>query len=340
MAEYDSPWKNMLEDFFPQFLAFFFPSAAKEIDWPRGFEFRETELQKVSRDAAVGKLLVDKLIRVNRKARSDGRVHLHIEIQGNRQGSFPRRVFHYYTRLAHLLGGQVVSLVVLADMQPRWRPNRYETALWGQHLRWTFPMVKITDYLDEWEQLESDPNPFATVVRAHLKAKQTGRDIEDRYAWKLRLIKQLYNRQKPKAEFVALFNFIDWVLDLPENLEKRIEREILEIEEEMNVDYVSTIERRAEARGIALGEAKGEARGIALGEAKGEARGIALGEAKGEKKALRATLETLLRARFNDLPLCTRTRIREATVVELNAWIPNCLLATSLEDVFETKDHT
>ncbi|QTD47763.1 hypothetical protein [Sulfidibacter corallicola] len=185
-----------------------------------------------------------------------------------------------------------------------------------------------------------------------MKAKQTGRDIEDRYAWKLRLIKQLYDRRKPKAEFVALFNFIDWVLDLPENLEKRIEREILEIEEEMNVDYVSTIERRAEARGIALGEAKGEARGIALGEAKGEARGIALGEAKGvargialgeakgEEKALRATLETLLRARFDVLPPWTLTRIQEATVVDLNAWIPNCLLATSLEDVFETKDHT
>ncbi|CAM2066284.1 hypothetical protein SCOR_12960 [Sulfidibacter corallicola] len=90
----------------------------------------------------------------------------------------------------------------------------------------------------------------------------------------------------------------------------------------MNVDYVSTIERRAEARGIALGEAKGEARGIALGEA------------KGEEKALRATLETLLRARFDDLPPWTLTRIREATVAELNASIQNFVCAKSLEDVF------
>ncbi len=38
--DYDSPWKEILEDYFQDFMAFFFPLAAAEIDWPRGFESR------------------------------------------------------------------------------------------------------------------------------------------------------------------------------------------------------------------------------------------------------------------------------------------------------------
>ena len=36
MADYDSPWKEMLDGYFPAFMAFFFPAAAAEIDWSRG----------------------------------------------------------------------------------------------------------------------------------------------------------------------------------------------------------------------------------------------------------------------------------------------------------------
>ena len=32
MADYDSPWKEMLDGYFPAFMAFFFPAAAAEID--------------------------------------------------------------------------------------------------------------------------------------------------------------------------------------------------------------------------------------------------------------------------------------------------------------------
>jgi hypothetical protein len=38
MADYDSPWKEMLDGYFPAFMAFFFPAAAAEIDWSRGYE--------------------------------------------------------------------------------------------------------------------------------------------------------------------------------------------------------------------------------------------------------------------------------------------------------------
>jgi len=36
-TDYDSPWKEMLERYFPEFMAFFFPKAHHEIDWARIF---------------------------------------------------------------------------------------------------------------------------------------------------------------------------------------------------------------------------------------------------------------------------------------------------------------
>ncbi|MEP7338140.1 MAG: hypothetical protein ABI977_10385, partial [Acidobacteriota bacterium] len=37
-ADYDSPWKDVLDLFFEDAMAFFFPQAPAQIDWPRGYE--------------------------------------------------------------------------------------------------------------------------------------------------------------------------------------------------------------------------------------------------------------------------------------------------------------
>jgi hypothetical protein len=37
--DYDSPWKEALEHWFPEFLALLFPSISAEVDWLRGYQF-------------------------------------------------------------------------------------------------------------------------------------------------------------------------------------------------------------------------------------------------------------------------------------------------------------
>jgi hypothetical protein len=62
--DYDSPWKNILDLQFEEFMAFFFPSAHAQIDWQAGHEFLDKELQKIALDAALGRRVVDKLVKV------------------------------------------------------------------------------------------------------------------------------------------------------------------------------------------------------------------------------------------------------------------------------------
>jgi hypothetical protein len=56
-ANYDSPWKEALEQYFEAFLAFFFPHLHTEINWQRGYEFLDKELQQILKQAEVGQYL-------------------------------------------------------------------------------------------------------------------------------------------------------------------------------------------------------------------------------------------------------------------------------------------
>ena len=42
--DFDSPWKEVLEAYFEDFLRFFFPVAADGIDWQAGYRFLDKEL--------------------------------------------------------------------------------------------------------------------------------------------------------------------------------------------------------------------------------------------------------------------------------------------------------
>jgi len=60
-TDFDSPWKDILEQYLPDCLAFFFPQAHAAIDWERGYSFLDKELQQIVREAEIGRQVADKL---------------------------------------------------------------------------------------------------------------------------------------------------------------------------------------------------------------------------------------------------------------------------------------
>ena len=63
--EYDSPWKDAVEQYFPEFMPFYFPAAYAEIDWTQKHGFLDPELRAMVQDAELGKRFVDKLVRLS-----------------------------------------------------------------------------------------------------------------------------------------------------------------------------------------------------------------------------------------------------------------------------------
>ena len=80
MADYDSPWKTVLERYFAEFLAFFFPEAHAGIDWTQGYTLLDKELQKVVRDAKLGRRWADSLVRVTGADGQEDWVLVHVEV--------------------------------------------------------------------------------------------------------------------------------------------------------------------------------------------------------------------------------------------------------------------
>jgi hypothetical protein len=255
-AEYDNPWKTIIELYFRQFLAFFFPMIEADIDWSYPPIFLDQELQKIVRDGEIGKRYADKLVQVRTLSGEDAIVVCHIEVQSQQEAIFPRRMLTYNYRLRDRYNCTIVSLALLADNSSTWRPSNYQDSRWGCSINFEFPIVKLLDYKDDWDALEQNENPFAIVTMAHLKTKETHKDPEARKRWKFRLTTMLYDRGYKKQDILELYNFLDYMMTLPESLSQQFDIELEAFEETKKMKYVTTIERRAEARGLEIGEAR------------------------------------------------------------------------------------
>ena len=146
MPDYDSPWKEILESYFPDFMAFFFPQAHQAIDWPKGYESLDKELQQIVRDAELGKRLADKLMKVWRLNGEEQIVLIHTEIQASHDPAFAKRMYTYNYRLFDRYDRPVVSLAVLGDESQASRPDTYRYTLWGCEVGIRFPAIKLIDY--------------------------------------------------------------------------------------------------------------------------------------------------------------------------------------------------
>ena len=263
--DYDSPWKNILESYFEEFMQFFFPDAARDINWSHVYEFWDKELQQVVRDANLGRRYADKLVRVWRNSGEQKLVLVHIEIQGQRDTDLAERMFVYNYRCYDRFKQPVASLAVLADESAEWRPNSFSYGFWGSETSIRFPVVKLTDYRNQIEMLETSDNPFALATLAHLETQQTRKNAFMRFESKLRFTRSLYIRGWSREKIIELFHFIDWIMQLPSELEDKLWVEINKIEEEGKMPYISSVERIGYRRGLDEGEIKGRKEYIGLG---------------------------------------------------------------------------
>ncbi|MBX7236794.1 MAG: hypothetical protein K1X65_20610 [Caldilineales bacterium] len=279
--DFDSPWKEALEQYFQEFTAFFFPQAFADIDWDKGYEFLDKELQQIARDAAVGQRHVDKLVKLWRLGGDETWVLLHIEVQSQGQSGFAERMYIYNHRLFDRYHRLVASMAVLGDERPNWRPGFFGYELWGCKVDFSFPTVKLLDFRQQWQLLEANDNPFAIVVMAHLKAQETRQDQEGRKDWKLSLIRRLYEQGYNRRDILNLFRFIDWIMRLPAGLEDDLWQEVRHYEEAMNMEYITSIERigmkKGYEQGIQQGIQQGVQQGIQQGIQQGVIAGIELG---------------------------------------------------------------
>ena len=179
-------------------------------------------------------------------------------------------------------------------------------------------MVKLRDWAGERAALEADPNPFAAIVLAHLAAQDTRQDVVARSLAKFALTRRLYNLGYDKNQILTLFNFIDWMLQLPDALAIQFRDALQQFEEERTMSYITSIER--------------------LGREEGREEGLREGRKEGREEALR---EGLLKAltfglefKFGEAALQLMPELEALTTAEqIEAVLDRLRTATNLDEV-------
>ncbi len=314
---YDSPWKEAIEHYFQEFMAFYFPDAYRSVDWSKEHIFLDQELRAIVQDAELGTRFVDKLVRVTELSGSESWIYIHVEVQGTRQTEFSKRMFVYNYRIFDRYEKPVASLAVLADQHKHWKQTSYGYNVLGCRLTLDFPVAKLTDYDEKLDELLASENAFGLITAAHILTRKTRKKHQERYEAKLLLIKILYQRHWDKQRVINLLTVVDWLMTLPAWLDTKVWQEIETIEEIEKMQYITSIERI----------------GIAKGRVEGQVEGIAKGRVEGETKLLKRLLER----RFGALPAWATEKLSNASESSLEAWGEAVLTAPTLDAVFSDR---
>jgi hypothetical protein len=301
--DYDSPWKEAIDAFFPPFMALFFSTVHALIDWDRPYEFLDAELRQITGDSAVGRRQADRLVKVMSRAGHEVWLLLHIEVQGRADAHFPERMFQYWYRIYDRFGGiETISLALLTNDRTPGETNEYRRERDGVGLRFSFRVHSLLS----WGQAEliqrAADNPFAVVALAQLAAHRRGSGPE-RKARKADIIALLYRYRYERDTARKLLRFIDWLIRLPRPLELALRRELAELEEQTKMSYVTSWERFAREEGRQEGEAR--------------------------------SLLRLLQLKFGPLDPDLTARIQTAEPAQLEVWLDRVLTASGPREVFD-----
>ena len=286
----DAIWKETFQEFFPECLDRFYPRVAGIVDWSKPVRFLDKELREMLGDSPRPRQFVDILAEAHLKDGTLGWILIHVEVQSTVDSEFSSRMLFYHVALFRRFKRQVISLAVLADPDPKWRPNRLETGIGDMGIRFVFPICKLSDFTET--ELEADLNPVSFVILAERIARRHRKDPSARRVGKLALIRRLvrmleakgYSRQKG----LALTRVIEWAIPLPPVEEERLIKDMQQIEAEIPRTYLTCFER------YALHKATEEAR----------QKGLHEGRQEGRQDGMRAgwveALKALVSVRFPD----------------------------------------
>ena len=302
VIDFDNPWKEAIFKKFEAFMQFFFPAAHEQIDWTHKVVFLETELRIISKKAKSGMRRADALAKVHLKDGREQWVLIHIEVQSQRDQKFAERMYIYNYRIFERYKRRVASFAILADEHDDWRPCEYSHEILGTRSTLQFSTAKLRDFRFNFDALRNHTNPFASLVFAHLKTQETRGLPSERLTWKISLLKNLFRCGMSKDDIREMIRVVDWLMDLPDNLQIEFESKLKELEEPNPMAYVTTFEKWGRRDGIEIGLKRGRRLGKKEGLESGLEKGREEGREEGRVVELRSRINALLELRFGNVP--------------------------------------
>ena len=254
-SDYDGAWKELLRSHLRESVENCFPILAELIDWNFEPEWLDKEISQIVGQSGHKNREVDVLFKVRLRNGHDQWILCHLEIQTSYEADFAFRLDLYHSGLKWMFRQEILTLVILADLRPSWRPNEHRFELGGFLNHRRFPVCKILDRLaSDWV---NNVSLVAHVAKAQIEALRTSGDPESRFNAKTQLVRNLYTLGYSSDRIREVFRLIDWMMRLRGDLDRRFKQDLVAYEEELRMPYVTSIERLAKEEGREEGREEG-----------------------------------------------------------------------------------
>lgn len=289
--DHDRLFKELIENFFSDFIDLFFPEIYEQIDFNK-VQFLKQELFT---DITVGeKHYIDLLIETKLK-KEDGIILIHIETQANYQSYFAERMFIYFSRLYQKYRTRIIPIAVFSYDEIKDEPSNFQME---------FPFIKVLDFnyytielkKKNWRDYIKSNNPVAAALMSKM-----GYNEKEKVQIKLEFLRMITKMQLDIAKITLLTGFFETYLKLNIEEERQLEKAINQLnpkEAEKMLELTTSWHEKGREEGIMIGMEKGMEKGIEKGIEKGElkkAREMA-------KELIKDNMAVELIAKYTKLP--------------------------------------
>lgn len=217
MVSRDTLWKGIIEDLIDHMLRFFFPKDVHLIDFERGFEFLDKELEQLMPVSEAKLRRADKLIKAWHKNGEEHWFLFHVEVQGYADPAFAKRMFQSAYRIQDRYERPITALAIYTDSQKKFHVNEYRYEFWGTEIIYRFNAFALPDHSPE--ELAASDNVFAIVLEAARMGLR--RSVKDDVIMnmKLSIVRRLVERGYDVNTVRKISNFIRYYVHFakPEN---------------------------------------------------------------------------------------------------------------------------
>lgn len=207
----DEKWKSLISKYLKDFLSFFMSDLYKEVDFSKGYEFLDGELNKIKIKSKSKNRRSDRLIKIYLKDGTEQYLLVHIEIQGYYEENFSDRMFTYYYRISDLHKTRnITAISIYTEDIKDFKPNKFENNIFGTKILYEYNTYKVLEQKEN--ELKKTSNIFSFIILAVLYSLKSKNNQKRKLNFKIELMKILISKNYSEEDILELFEFINLFL--------------------------------------------------------------------------------------------------------------------------------
>ena len=250
-TDHDRLFKELLTNFFQEFMEAFFPAADRMLDYSH-LEFLTQELLT---DVTSGeKKYIDILVKT-RILGEEGAVLVHVEPQAQKEADFPRRMYRYYARLFLKYDLRILPVAVLSHGTKKEEPRSFEIA---------FPFHKVLDFQflqlhlkrQNWKDYVQKDNPAVAALLGCMDYSPG-----EKRQLKFEFLRMILRLKLDPARMQLLIGFFESYVQLTSQEDEAVQQHLSEALPPEEVKAMSEILTSYHQRGREEGREEGREKG-------------------------------------------------------------------------------